>query len=97
MLQRMKDSIIQFGDPKCFVCGSVRNLERHHVMSGTANRKLSEQYGLVVWLCREHHTGAIGVHNDYFLNKRVKRAAQKAFEDKYGHETWMAVFHKNYL
>ena len=38
---------------ECFLCG--RNgrgdrLERHHIF-GAANRKLSEKYGLTVWLC----------------------------------------------
>ena len=39
-------------------------LEEHHVMHGTANRRLSEHYGLKVWLCAEHHrTGKKAVHN----------------------------------
>ena len=40
-------------DKRCFLCG--RNdtgdpLERHHIFGG-ANRKKSEKYGLVVYLC----------------------------------------------
>ena len=40
-------------DKRCFLCG--RNdpsdpLERHHILGG-ANRKKSEKYGLVVYLC----------------------------------------------
>ena len=90
-------SILQDGEPRCYVCGSVRCLERHHVMSGTANRKLSETYGLWVWLCRDHHTGSIGVHNDFIMKERLEKAAQKAFEERYGHTAWMAIFRKNYL
>ena len=48
-------------DKRCFLCG--RNdtgdpLERHHIFGG-ANRKKSEKYGLVVYLCgnRCHRNG----------------------------------------
>lgn len=90
------NSIMQ-KDERCYVCGCTRDLELHHVMSGTANRKLSERYGLVVFLCRDHHTGRIGVHQDIFLKNRLERDAQRAFEMEYGHARWMQVFRKNYL
>ena len=90
------NSIMQ-KDERCYVCGCTQNLEVHHVMSGTANRKLSERYGLVVFLCRDHHTGRIGVHQDIFLKNRLERDAQRAFEMEYGHARWMQVFRENYL
>ena len=40
-------SIIQ-KEKRCFFCGSVRNLEKHHIFGGTKNRKWSEKYGLTV-------------------------------------------------
>ena len=33
------------------------NLERHHVIFGTAGRKISDKLGLTIWLCHEHHLG----------------------------------------
>jgi len=83
----------------CYVCGTELNLERHHVVFGTSGRKKSEQYGLTVWLCQEHHRGTSGVHgkNGVDLNQKLKREAQRAFEDVYSHQKWMDVFHKNYL
>ena len=45
---------------ECYFCGGVIGLERHHVFGGVANRKLSETYGLWVWLCHEDHTGVDG-------------------------------------
>ena len=91
-------SILQdLDDRKCYICGCTRNLELHHAMSGTANRKLSTKYGLVVLLCRDHHTGKIGVHTDYFMKERLEKDAQRAFEAIYGHREWMQVFRKNYL
>ena len=46
----------------CYLCKLLNNdyqrrtnLEEHHVMEGTANRRKSEQWGLKVYLCHEHH------------------------------------------
>ena len=46
MGSKVSKSIMQRGEPRCFICGKTVDLERHHVMAGTANRKLSEKYGL---------------------------------------------------
>lgn len=92
----MGKSILQ-KDERCFICGRVTELECHHVMNGTANRKLSEKYGLTVWLCREHHTGDSGVHKNRAKADALKRLAQIAFEARYSHDEWMQVFRKNYL
>ena len=89
-------SIVQEDDSRCYICGCRVNLECHHVMSG-ANRKWSEVYGLTVMLCRDHHTGRIGVHSDYILKERLEKDAQRAFEQRYGHTAWMSIFRKNYL
>lgn len=82
---------------RCYVCGSARELELHHIMHGTANRRLSTRYGLVCWLCNAHHTGKYGVHSDAELNRKLQQEAQKAFEKTRSHEEWMQIFRKNYL
>ena len=81
---------------RCWVCGRVTGLERHHVLGGP-NRKWSEKYGLTVWLCREHHTGTTGVHNDRDLSLQLRQAAQVAFERDHTREEWMRIFGRNYL
>lgn len=35
------------------MCGTTRNLERHHVIFGTAGRKISDKLGLTIWSCYE--------------------------------------------
>lgn len=90
-------SIVQTGEPRCFICGSYRELELHHIMAGTANRRLSTKYGLVCWLCRTHHTGKFGVHSDYVLMESLKKEAQTAFEQTHTRAEWMKIFGKNYL
>ena len=88
---------MQKGDPRCFICGRITELERHHVLGGVANRPLSEKYGLWVWLCREHHTGKAGAQYDRKTGDSLKQLAQIAFEARYSHDEWMNVFRKNYL
>ena len=90
-------SIMQQGDPRCAVCGCRVNLERHHIFAGVANRPLSEQYGLWVWLCHEHHTGKDGAQYCKEKAESLKRLAQIAFEARHSHEEWMEIFRKNYL
>lgn len=92
----MTKSIIQ-QERRCFLCGRQNTLERHHVMAGTANRKLSEKYGLWVWLCHNCHTGTDGAQYNREKANQLKQDAQYCFEKHYGHQAWMETFRKNYL
>jgi hypothetical protein len=89
-------SIIQGDTDYCFVCGRY-GTEIHHVMFGTANRKLSDKYGLVIGLCYEHHRGRTGVHQNRELDLTMKRVAQREFIKTYQNEDFLAVFGRNYL
>ena len=92
-------------DGTCYLCilldgdaGFRPALQEHHAMPGTANRKLSEHYGLKVYLCLRHHTeGPDAVHNNIHNQRLIQRKAQEVFEQKYSHEKWMEVFGRNYL
>lgn len=95
------NSIMQT-EKECFVCGCTTGLESHHCLYGTANRRLSEKYGLKVWLCRRHHTGDMygnkaAVHFNKTLDTKIKQAAQRAFEENHPELDFIAVFGKNYL
>jgi hypothetical protein len=92
-----KKSIVVDSMDYCLVCGSPY-VEIHHVMFGTANRKLSDKYGLVVPLCHEHHRGRTGVHFNRDLDLALKKLAQEKFNAVYGENTsFQEVFLKNYL
>lgn len=86
-------------DKCCYLCGSTENLEEHHCLHGTANRKLADKYGLTVMLCEKHHRRSPeGVHGgNTAVDLLLKRIAQLYFEMKYTHEKWMQVFGRNYL
>lgn len=83
-------------NPNCYICGDT-NTEEHHVMFGTANRKISDKYGLTVRLCPLHHRGNVSPHHNRELDLILKEIAQTKFETKYSHEKWMELFGRNYL
>ena len=75
----------------CWVCGSPY-VEEHHVYGGTANRKLSERYGLKVYLCPAHHRGDRGVHFNPQLDRKLKETAKQKFEEIYPYN-FMRLFY----
>lgn len=91
-----KKSILQ-DTKECFMCGGVVNLERHHVIFGTAGRKIADKLGLTIWLCAEHHRGPYGPHQNRLADLRLKRFAQSCYEDRHSHEEWMEKVGRNYL
>lgn len=92
----------------CHYCGRyVQVPHKHHVFGG-ANRKISDRYGLWVWLCPEHHNmGNHCVHKDKEMMAHYHEIGQKAFEDwyieKFGADSekaraeFMRLFGRNYL
>lgn len=90
-------SIIQ-NNKECWVCGTTNDIHEHHILYGTANRRLSEKYGLKVWLCGKHHNlSNEGVHQNRELDLRLKQLAQKRFEEEYPNEDFLKVFGRNFL
>ena len=100
-------SILQ--DPQdgfCYLClhlendASRKRTDEHHIFEGTGRRKLSEKYGLKVYLCPEHHNASPeSVHMqpngtaDTFLKKR----GQQAFERRFPELDFREIFGRNYL
>ena len=88
----------------CYLCVALhdnwnehRILDEHHVFGGP-NRKNSEEYGLKVYLCNDHHIyGPEAVHNNARIRHEMQRMAQREFEKRYGHAKFMEVFGRNFL
>ena len=78
----MKKSIITNDLEHCYVCKSPY-VEMHHIFYGTANRKLSDKYLLIVPLCAYHHRGAKGVHFNKRLDDKLKGIAELRFCEEY--------------
>ena len=99
------NSIIQ-SEQICYLCGACTpfgyydGLESHHCFYGTSNRKISEKYGLKVWLCGEtcHRNGKNAVHRNRETDLLIKRHAQEVYEATYGSRAdFIREFGKSYL
>ena len=79
------ESVIQ-DCKECFVCGTQRNLHRHHIIGGTSRRKRSEERGFVVYLCMQHH-GEVHKHVNSGVSLYLRRLCQEYYENHYGDRT----------
>ncbi len=96
-------SILQEDNGVCFLCSLAGDdheqyTHEHHVIYGTSGRKLSEKYGLKLYLCPQHHEfGKEAVHKNKGTRILLEKIAQLVFINQYGPELWMQIFGKNYL
>ena len=92
------NSILQ-NSKLCLVCGKQHNLENHHVFYGTAHRKISDKYGLTIWLCREHHRGNNGIHFDPNLDLEIKKKCQLIAMSYYNWDLsiWFKIFRRSWI
>lgn len=94
----MAKSIIH-NEKTCYICGSHQWLEEHHVYGG-ACRKISERYGLKVYLCHYcHNEPPNGIHHNATNNNALKANVQEIAMRKYGWTIpeFIKIFGKNYL
>jgi hypothetical protein len=82
----------------CYISGSPVDLERHHVYYGAGRRKLSDKYGLTVWLRHDlHNEPPYGVHHCKQTRRMLEQAGQRAFQEHYPDLDFMKIFGRNYL
>lgn len=93
-----KYSIIQEDLTRCYFCESTKNIHIHHVFHGTANRKLSEKYHLIVALCATHHNMSnYSVHHNRGMDLMLKSVGQEAFTKHFGtRDDFRKIFGKIY-
>ena len=90
-------SIITDNDDRCFICGSYRLIEIHHIYGG-AFRNKSTKYGLVVPLCKScHNLPPNGAHFNRETMDYLRRIGQKAFIEHYPDKDFMEEFGRNFL
>ncbi len=95
----MAKSILQT-EKKCFITGSTYNLHEHHIFFGSGKRKLSEKYGLKIWLRADWHNMAdYAVHFNKELDRNIKATAQKEAMKHYGWSVgeFISKFGKSYI
>ena len=87
----------------CAICGRNGNddpLDKHHVFGGY-NRRLSERYGAVVYLChnRCHENGPDAVHRNAAAKAALQAEWQERLMEENGWdvEDFRLVFGKSYI
>ena len=91
-------SIIQ-DTKECYITGSTHDLHEHHIFGGP-NRKISEKYGLKIWLRSDwHNMSRYGVHFNKEFADSLKRHAQEKAMERYGwsKEEFIKIFGRNYI
>lgn len=94
----MSESIMQT-KKECYLTGAKTGLHKHHIF-GAFNRERSETWGLWVWLKWDRHienSPHRTPHNDVQIDMMLKKAGQREFEKRYGHDVFMREFGRNYL
>lgn len=76
----MAKSIITDVTEYCLMCAKPTN-DTHHLCFGRSERRLADEDGLTIPLCRECHSM---IHNDARLGHFSKILGQIAWEGKYG-------------
>lgn len=101
-------SIMQQNKDVCYLCGKPANwsggifdaLEEHHIYEGNPKRRLSEKYGLKVYLhgIECHREGPCSAHKNRSIRLGLQAAGQRKFEETHGsREEFVRIFGKNYL
>ena len=87
----------------CWLCGrngAADPLDQHHIFGGP-NRKLSDRFGLTVYLCHHdcHIFGEKAVHRDPETAQRLHEYGQRKAMEEQGWtvEQFRMVFGKNYI
>ena len=78
-------SIIPGDDELCYLCKKrgleIRGGEVHHMIFGTAKRKLADEDGLTIHLCHLHHRM---LHDGGCYKRELQELAQQTWQDHYG-------------
>lgn len=81
----------------CVVCGNP-HVQHHHIIGGTANRKVSDHHGYIIPLCYAHHLGGNGIHRNRGMALFWMELAQQHYEAHKGtREDFIKEFGRSYL
>ena len=91
------NSIVQ-SEKECYFTQRTDQLERHHIFFGAGRRKLSDKYGLTVWLTHDYHNEPPwGVHHNKERRRELERIGQQAFQERFPDKDFRQIFGQNYL
>ena len=93
-------SIIPNDDEMCYLCKRIgvrtKGTDIHHLVFGTAKRKLADEDGLVVHLCHAHH---MELHQHGYFKEELQQLAEQTWLDHNNKtiDEWINRYGKNYL
>ena len=97
---KWEESIIPDNNEFCYLCKkkglTVRGTDCHHMVYGTAKRKLADEDGLHVQLCHLHH---MMLHQQGYYREELQQYAEQMWLDHYGKtiDDWIQRYGKNFL
>lgn len=89
----LKKSLVTDDMDRCYICGSVKDIEMHHIFGGP-DRKISDKYGLIIPLChRCHNEPPDGAHFSEQTARWLHEVGQRTFEmEGHSREEFLEVF-----
>ena len=92
----LKPPLVDTQKGECFICGYQGDTVVHEVFYGTANRKLSKEWGCYVHICVPCHQ-AIHTNPDCkYADDALKKTVYDAFCRKYGRDKFKEIFGRYY-
>lgn len=88
------ESIMDTEQGVCYVCGTHTDTARHEIFYGTANRRLSKQFGTWINVCPKCHDA---IHQGFSIDEDLKIKGQIAFQEHYPSMKFRAIFGRNYI
>lgn len=81
-------SIIQ-DKKECYITGRTDCLDNHHIFGGIRNRKISDKYGITIYLCKQAHlewhtSPPNAIYIDKVKRLQIMQMAQKKAMEHYG-------------
>jgi len=81
---------------KCYICGTTRDLQIHHIYGGY-NRNMSDENGFWCYLCLNDHTGRDGVHSHPEKLLKLRQVCEKKYLETHKLEEFMKLTGRNYI
>lgn len=81
---------------KCFACKRRMAEQIHHLIPSRAYRQKCDEDGLTVALCSSCHW-EVHCKVNSGLYYKLKKVAQRVYEETHTREEWMNRYNKNYL
>ncbi len=78
----------------CEICGCYWTLDKHHLLPGTGKRRLAEEDGLYIFICRQCHNALHADENEVLY---WRKEGERRYLKDHTFSEYMDRYGKNYL